>query len=296
MNGINANWPLSLFRELMEDGYTAEEIEALLKALRQNASQWPSDSLQWANYMSAQLRALIDRSRAMTFWQYKTLRSLGYADKEIRLALSDNQTSLAQLVLNTQQTQRQAVLLEQNGYTSMEVHRMLLSGFTVHNMQTIVDRVIKAKKYGTDQYGLTPEQIYGLLFGGKDSYGQPTSGIVTSLLSGNNGKIREGSVARCVLDWVTTFDRPIGPRGLTTQIDVGTQHYVIEVKVDSVGTGYLRQVRTLLAANPDKGVLLYARGYQQSAAQTVVNTTLGRARVVRSCADLRNTITAQGGP
>jgi hypothetical protein len=186
--------------------------------------------------------------------------------------------------------------MEQNGYTTVEVHRMLMAGFTVQNMQTIVDRVMQAKKYGTDQYGLTPEQIYGLLFRGKDSYGQATSGIVTSLLSGNNARIREGSVARCVLDWITTFDRLIGPRGSTTQIDVGTQNYVIEVKVDSVGAGYLRQVRTLLTTNPDKGVLFYAPGYQQSAAQAIVTATRGRARVVRSCADLRNTITAQGGP
>ena len=157
MDDTNANWLLPLFSKLMVDGYTAEEIEALRKALSQNASQWPADSLQWANYMSAQLQALIDRYRTMTFRQYETLRLFGYADKEIRLALSANQISLVQLILNTQQTQRQAVLMEQNSYTSVEVHRMLMAGFTVQNMLVIVDRVMQTKKYGMDRYGLTTE-------------------------------------------------------------------------------------------------------------------------------------------
>src|SRR5262249_36257189 len=117
-----------------------------------------------------------------------------------------------------------------------------------------------------------------------------------SLLSGNHAKIREGTVARCVLDWVTTFDQLIGRRGSTTQIDVGTQHYIIEAKIDSVSHGYLPQVQKLLNANSSKDLLLYAPGYQQSAAQAIIGGTGGRARVVRSCADLRNAITAQGGP
>lgn len=72
--------------------------------------------------------------------------------------------------------------------------------------------------------------------------------------------------------------------------------YHREVKTDSVRSRYLGQVKNLLDVNPGKDVLLYAPGYQQSAAQAITSATRGRARVVRSCADLRNAIIAQGGP
>lgn len=87
--------------------------------------------------MNARLQALLDRYKAMTPQQYQELRTLGYTDAEIRLALSAKQVSLAQLIVNTQQSQRQAELLEQNGYTPAEVRQMLMAGFIPQNMQTV---------------------------------------------------------------------------------------------------------------------------------------------------------------
>jgi hypothetical protein len=105
------------------------------------------------------------------------------------------------------------------------------------------------------------------------------------------------------------FDVPYGLGGANGQVDVGTRHTIIEVKVDNVtgGRTTYRQIRINMnndVMNPPdvngkrKSVILYAPGYGKAAMASITNRPpkgLG-AYVVKSCAQLREQIRQLGGP
>jgi len=67
-----------------------------------------------------------------------------------------------------------------------------------------------------------------------------TLGIVPALLSGIDSKVREGEVARCIIDYVTMFDVPYGLGGAHGQVDVGTRHIIIEAEDSSKDQMFMR--------------------------------------------------------
>lgn len=82
-------------------------------------------------------------------------------------------------------------------------------------------------------------------------------------------------------------------------MDVGTQHLVIEAKIDSVENKEVDQIQKELNANPGKDVLLYAPGYGNAAAQDIQRlkgASGNQAYVVHNCGELHDAISVLGGP
>ena len=131
-----------------------------------------------------------------------------------------------------------------------------------------------------------------------------TLGVVRALLSGIDSKVREGEVARCIIDYATMFDVPYGQDGSQGQVDVGTRHTIIEAKVDSVkgGGDVFPQIQSDMTNNvmnpPDasgmrRSVILYAPGYGKAATTSIQK--IG-GHVVKSCEQLREQMKQLGGP
>lgn len=124
------------------------------------------------------------------------------------------------------------------------------------------------------------------------------------MLSGSNSSTREGAVARCIIEYVTMFDVPYGLGGTHGQIDVGTQHIIIEAKVDNVtgGRTTYQQIKKVMsndvmnrlgANGRRKSVILYAPGYGNASTASV--QAIG-GYVVKSCEELHEQIRRLGGP
>ena len=155
-----------------------------------------------------------------------------------------------------------------------------------------------------DAQGLTVEQMNDMLFKDRPINGKRTLGIVTALLSGIASNTREGEVARCIIDYATMFDVPYGLGGAIGQVDVGTQHIIIEAKVDSVTGGRIafqqiqRDITNDVMNPPDmngvrKHIILYAPRYGRAATASI--QAIG-GHVVKSCEQLREQIKQLGGP
>ncbi len=154
------------------------------------------------------------------------------------------------------------------------------------------------------QVTLQNGEINDLLFKKRYLNGVPTLGVVRALLSGIDSKVREGEVARCIIDYVTMFDVPYGLSGTDGQVDVGTRHIIIEAKVDSVPDGgdtfkqIERDITNDVMNPPDvngvrKPIILYAPCYGNAATASV--QAIG-GHVVKSCEQLRKQIRQLGGP
>ncbi len=297
--------------ELIREGYTEDELRAIIAALIQNANNRGLhryvNSAQWTQFMDTQLAAITSRYKnAQETGQYLQLLVAGYTDAEIRSLLFTNLISPTDLLARTELIRRSGLynrLSSKGDLTDTEIRSLLRAGFTESNLEVLLQRIVEAQKYGTDSQGLTNQQIHDLLFREQTIYNgerfQPGkgAGIVTALLSGDEAKVREGQVARCALDQVTEFGTPFGPNGEDGEIDVVTNREIIEVKIDSVTGGVQRQIRDLLDdsfLNPGilKRVILYAPGYSGQGTRAI--EAIGGS-VVRSCKDLRDILREDGG-
>ncbi len=180
------------------------------------------------------------------------------------------------------------------GYTEEEIRAMIRAGFTKDDLATVLKRTQDALKNGTDQYGLTKEQIHDLLFRNNS----PTDyGVVTALNSGIESQVVEGHVALLVLKDLIRFNVGFGTNNQDGQIDIETSKFIIEVKKPSVLKGYTGQINRLVTnrtLNPTgKPVILYASGYSTAASKEVVKVG---GYVVKSDKDLLDLLKRLGGP
>jgi len=99
------------------------------------------------------------------------------------------------------------------------------------------------------------------------------------------------------------FDVPYGQGGTDGQVDVGTQHSIVEVKVGSVtdGSDTLNQIQKVMTndqMNPPnrygkrKYIILYAPGYGKAATASI---QAAGGYVVRSCEQLHEQLRTLGG-
>jgi hypothetical protein len=298
-------------RRLIEEhvglGYTESEIKDILDALEENANNVgyrPGDPRR-ARSMNVALAALLQRFRdVFNNGQYDALLNADYTQSEIRTILFTNLLPTMQLLTRTASahTSGEYQRLHQIGYTDVEIRSLICAGFTVSQLRALADRVNDAQRNGVDSQGLTVQHIDDMLFKKRSLNGVSTLGVVRALLSGIKSKVREGEVARCIIDYVTMFDVPYGPGGANGQVDVGTRHTIVEVKVDSVTGGEARQIgldlkndimNPLGANGRRKSVILYAPSYGDPAAASI--RKIG-GHVAKSCQQLREQIRQLGGP
>ncbi len=296
----------TLIKEHIRLGYTKSEIEDILAALEENANNagyQPGDPRQTRS-INAQLGALLQRFRdVLNNGQYAALLNAGYTQSEIRNVLFTNLLPTTQFLVRTASAYASSEYerLHQLGSTDVEIRSLIRAGFTVSQLRALADRMNDAQRNGIDSQGLTIQQIDDLLFKRRSLNSVPTLGVVRALLSGIYSKVREGEVARCIIDYVTMFDVPYGLGGADGQVDVGTQRTIIEAKVDSVAKGVLDQIEIDLTndvMNPPgangrrKSIILYAPGYNKAAAASIRDAG---GYVVKSCEQLREQIRQLGG-
>lgn len=297
----------TLIGEHIRMGYTQGEIGDILDALGENANNagyGPGDPRRTRS-MNVALTATLQRFEdALDTGQYDALLNAGYTHSEIRTSLFTNLLPTQQLLSRTTfaHTSSEYKRLHQLGYTDAQMRSMVRAGFTVSQLRAIADRVNDAQRNGIDSQGLTVQQIDDMLFKKRSMNSVPTLGVVRALLSGIDSKVREGEVARCIIDYVTMFDVPYGLGGTHGQVDVGTRHVIVEAKVDSVRAKQQKQIYRFLNSDkvnpPDangmrKFVVLYAPGYEEEAAVSI--QAIG-GHVVKSCKQLREQIRQLGGP
>lgn len=294
-------------------GYTQDEIGAILRALRLNAStaNLEPDDPEWVPWINRALAAISRRfQNALHNGQNDALLYAGHISQEIRAIHFTNLLPTKQLLVRTESVyaSKEYQRVYPLGYTDVEIRSLIRAGFTVSQIRTVADRMHDAKINGVDSQGLTFEQLDDLLFKKRSMNSVQTFGVVQALLSGIHSKMREGEVARCIIDFVTMFDVPYGLGGAHGQIDVGTRYAIIEAKVDHV-TGSkdtYRQIKSDMnndVMNPPnangarKSVILYAPGYGKAATASIVDRPpkgLG-AYVVRSCKQVHEQIRQLGG-
>lgn len=297
----------TLIEELVRLGYIQDEIETILDALGKNANNagFGSRDPRRTRFTNAALTALIQRFQdTLNNGQYKALLNVGYTPGEIGDILFTNLLPTAQLLTRTTDAydSHECKRLCQLGYTDIEIRSLIRAGFTVSQLRAVANRVRDAQRNRRDSQGLTIEQIDDLLFKKRSMNNVQTLGVVRALLSGITSKVREGEIARCIIDFVTMFDVPYGLGGTHGQVDVGTQNIIIEVKIDSVGAKQRKQIYNFLSSDivnpPDangtrKRVILYAPGYSDTA---IISMQAVGAYVVKSCEELHRHIRQQGGP
>ena len=168
--------------------------------------------------------------------RYDDLLDAGYTQSEIRSMLFTNLLPATQFLIRTVAVHASGEYnrLHQLGYPDVEVRSLVRSGFTVSQLRVLADRINDAERKGIEAQGLTFEQINDILFKDRSINEKDTLGIVKALLSGIDSYMREGEVARCIIDYVTMFDVPYGLGGVLGQVDVSTQHTIIEAKVDMI--------------------------------------------------------------
>jgi hypothetical protein len=297
----------TLIKEHIRLGYTEGEIEAILDALRENANNagYRLGDLRQTRSINRGLAALLQRFEdALNEGQYDALLNAGYAQSEIRNILFTNLLPITQLLVRTASAHASGEYerLYQLGSTGMEIRSLIRAGFTVSQLRALAERMNDAQRNGVDSQNLTIQQIEDMLFKKRPIHGVRTLGVVQALLSGIHSKVREGEVARCIMDYVTMFDVPYGLGGADGQVDVGTQHVIVEAKVDSVTGDQLRQIRNELNSDvmnpPDargirKSVILYAPNYGDPASARIRKAG---GYVAKSCEQLREQIRQLGGP
>ena len=298
---------LSLIEEHIRLGYTEDEIKDILDALEQNANNagYREGDPRRTRLINAQLAALLQRFRdALSKGQYAALLNASYTESEIRNILFTNLLPTTQLLARTADAKSSGEYerLHQLGSPDVEIRSLIRAGFTVSQLRALANRINGAQRNGVDSQGLTFQQLDDLLFKKRSMNGVRTLGVVRALLSGIKSKVREGEVARCIIDYVTMFDVPYGLGGTYGQVDVGTQHVIVEAKVDSVTGDQLRQIRNELNSDvmnpPDargirKSVILYAPNYGDPASARIRKAG---GYVAKSCEQLREQIRQLGGP
>jgi hypothetical protein len=304
----------SLIEEHIRLGYTEDEIKDILRALELNAStagirQKDPNRILRINMALAAIRQRF--KEALRNDQYEALLNVGYTANEIRDIFFTNLLPTAQLLARTADAYASGEYerLQRLGHTDTGVRSLIRAGFTVSQLRAIADRINDAQRGGVDLQGLTREQIDDMLFKKRSMNNVQTLGIVRALLSGIDAKVREGEVARCIIDYVTMFDVPYGLGGTQGQVDVGTRHTIIEAKVDNVTGGRTtyqqikKHISNEVVNSPDingvrKTVILYAPGYEKAAMASIMDCPpkgLG-AYVAKSCEQLREQIRQLGGP
>jgi hypothetical protein len=298
-----------LIEEHLRLGYTEGEMKDILRALRLNANTAgiEPDSPEWVPWINRALVALLQRFKdALNNGQHDALLNASYAQGEIRDILFTNLMPTTRLLARTASVHASGEYerLYQLGYGDGEIRTLIRAGFMVSQLRTLADRVNDAQRNGVDSQWLTSQQIDDMLFKKRLMNGVQTLGVARALLSGVYFRVREGAVARCIIDYVTMFDVPYGLGGSRGQVDVGTRHTIIEVKVDSVkgGGNVLSQIQgdmTNDTMNPPdasgmrKFLILYAPGYGKAATASVQK--IG-GYVMKSCEQLREQIRQLGGP
>jgi hypothetical protein len=292
---------------LVRLGYSESDMKDILKALELNAStvNIEPDDPKWITWINRALVAILRRFKdALNNGQYDTLLNAGYIPSEIRNTLFTNLMPITQLLARTAEAHasREYERLRRLGYTDTEIRSFIRASFTVSQLRLLADRTYDAQRNGVDAQGLTAQWINDLLFKDISINGKQTLGIVKALLSGITSKVREGEVARCIIEYTTLFDVLYGLGGADGQVDVGTRHTIVEVKVGSVRAKRLRQIDKILHSDelnpPDasgmrKFVILYAPGYDDAATARI--QAIG-GHVVKSCEQLRKQIRLLGGP
>src|SRR5579859_2524021 len=285
-----------LIEGLVRLGYSEDEMKDILKALELNASNTgiEPDDPGWTLWIMRALAAILRRFKdTLNNEQYVTLLNAGYIVSEIRDIHFTNILRVMQLLARTEAVHDSGEYkrLHRLGYTDIEIRSFIRAGFTVSQLRTLADRVNDAQRNGVDAQGLAVQQINDLLFKDISINGKQTLGIVKALLSGITSKMREGEVARCIIEYATMFDVLYGQGGADGQIDISTQRAIIEVKVDSVtdGSDTFKQIQKALTNDqmnpPDrygkrKYIILYAPGYGKAANASV--QAIG-GYVVKSC-------------
>ncbi len=297
----------TLIEEHAKLGYTKGEMKDILDALGENANNAgyrPSDPRRTRS-IDAMLAAIIQRFKdALNDGQYNALLNAGYTQSEMRNILFINLLPTTRLLVRTASahTSGEYARLYRLGHTDVEIRSLVRAGFTVSQLRALGHRVNDAQRNGVDSQGLTVQQIHDLLFKKRSMNDVQTLGVVRALLSGVYSRVREGEVARCIIDYATMFDVPYGPNGANGQVDVGTRHIIIEAKIDSVTGGETRQVSLDLKndiMNPvgvngkRKSIILYAPGYGDPATASIQK--IG-GYVAKSCKQLREQIRQLGGP
>lgn len=302
----------SLIEELIWLSYTEQEIKTILNVLRLNANNagFGTGNPKRTRFINAALNALIQRfTDALDSGQCDALLEVGYIPEEIRESVFTNLLPMTQLLTKTKQAQAsgECERLDQLGYTDIQIRSFIRAGFIITQLKALADRVNDAQINGRDAQGLTVEQINDMLFKDRSINGKRTLGIVTALLSGIASNTREGEVARCIIEYATMFDVPYGPGGASGQIDVGTQHVIVEAKVDSVRSDqlgqYIKDMNNDVMNPPDangmrKTIILYAPGYRSAATASITDPPpkgVG-GYVSKSCEQLREEIQQLGGP
>jgi hypothetical protein len=297
---------LSLIKEHIRLGYTEVEIKDILDALEENANNAgysPSDPRQTQS-INRGLAALLQRFKdALNKGQYDALLNAGYTQSEIRSVLFTNLLLTTQLLARTAAAHASGEYerLHQLGSTDVEIRSLIRAGFTVSQLRALANRMNGARRNGIDSQGLTIQQIDDMLFKKRSMNSVQTLGVVPALLSGIHSKVREGEVARCIIDYVTMFDVPYGLGGVDGQVDVGTQHVIVEAKGDSVTGDQLRQIQNEMTNDvmnpPDAGgmrkfVVLYAPNYGDPASASIRKAG---GYVAKSCKQLHEQIRQLGG-
>jgi hypothetical protein len=303
----------TLIEEHVRLGYTTGEIKDILDAMGENANNAgyrPGDPRRTRS-INAALAALLQRFvDALNNGQYDALFNAGYTQNEIRTILFTNLLPTARLLVRTAEAHASGEYyrLHQFGSTDVEIRSLIYAGFTVSQLRALASRVNAAQRNGVDSQGLTLQHIDDMLFKKRSMNSVRTLGVVPALLSGVHSKVCEGDVARCIIEYVTMFDVPYGLGGADGQVDVGTQHIIVEVKVDSVTDGQLGQYVKIMTNDvmnpPDangkrKSVILYAPGYSKEATASVTKSWekggIG-GYVAKSCEQLHEQIRQLGGP
>jgi hypothetical protein len=285
--------------ELYRLGYTKDQILAILRAIRQNQSKHKNgeDVNKYQRALFYSLQKLITHSQnEFVSEEYKTLLNQGFTNKELHVIVLADGLSLAEVLTATENAQKSGLYqqLKNSGLTDGEIHSMLATmtkddeghAGRLDRIHAYLTRLQQAQKHGTDQYGLNATQLKELLF-------HSDQGIVTAILSDDNGKRAEGLVAVSVIEDVTAFNVHYGDHGWIGEIDIATNKYIIEVKQPGVTTIDLKQVERLInnnVVNPSvnnqkKKVILFAPDYNKAATKNL--KTQYDVDTIRTWKDLR---------
>ena len=285
--------------ELYRLGYTKDQILAILRAIRQNQSKHKNegDVDKYRRALFYGLQKLITHSQSeFASEAYKTLLKQGFTNEELHIIVMADGLLLAEVLTATELAQKSGLYqqLKNSGLMDAEIHSMLATmtkndeGHTgrLDRIQAYLTRLQQAQTHGTDQYGLNVTQLKELLF-------HSDQGIVTAILSDDNGKRAEGLAAISVIEDVTAFNIHYGDHGWIGEIDIATNKYIIEVKQPGVTTIDLKQVERLVSSNKvnpsvnnqRKKVILFAPDYNKAAAKNL--KTQYDVDTIRTWKDLR---------
>ncbi|GCE10534.1 hypothetical protein [Tengunoibacter tsumagoiensis] len=269
-----SNIDAEYIKELFEMGYSKDEVEKIIKALLKNKSSYKGKGADnYNNALKFGLAALLKHiADGMTSEEYQKLKDENYTDEQIRAILAANDQTLPEVLDATLKAKASGLYqqLQDQGLSESEINSMLgtmtkdeegHSG-QLNRLEAVLERLEAADKNGTDQNGMTKQQIHDLLFD-KDH------GIISALFSGEDSVKHEGKVATSIIEKVTGFEVKFGPGGSIGEIDIETSDYIIEVKKAgaNVRADQIKELEANDIMNPEingkrKKVFIYAPGFK----------------------------------